>query len=145
MDQMGPYMKIGMTVMPFIMFPITMNFPAAVTFYWMTTNIVSLCQAQIFKVQSLRKMLKIPIMIKHPTIVLPGGKKKAGFKQTYCLIILTFIFSRDLKNPSEIHLTTGRCKEPLMIEELMMSSSLEMLDLLNLSRLLNMIQPNLWL
>jgi len=82
LDQMGPYMKIGMTVMPFIMFPITMNFPAAVTFYWMTTNIVSLCQAQIFKVQSLRKMLKIPIMIKHPTIVLPGGKKK-GFKESF--------------------------------------------------------------
>jgi len=82
LDQMGPKMKIAMTVLPFVMLPITMNFPVAVTFYWMTTNCISLIQAQILKIQPVRKMLNIPIIIKHPTPILPPGKKK-GFKESF--------------------------------------------------------------
>jgi len=82
LDMMGPKMKIAMTVLPFIMLPITINFPCAVTFYWCTTNFISLCQAQVLKVPSLRKALKIPIMIKHEPKSLAPGKKK-GFTESF--------------------------------------------------------------
>eukprot|EP00092_Neocalanus_flemingeri_P071851 GFUD01088335.1.p1 GENE.GFUD01088335.1~~GFUD01088335.1.p1 ORF type:complete len:461 (-),score=78.87 GFUD01088335.1:34-1416(-) len=83
LDQMGPKMKLAMTVMPFMMLPITINFPCAVTFYWFTTNIISLCQAQVLKIPYLRKTLNIPIMIKHDTMkTTPGGKKK-GFQESF--------------------------------------------------------------
>jgi len=77
LDQMGAKMKIFMTVMPFMMLPITTNFPMAVTFYWLTTNIVSLCQARILKYGPIRKALNIPVLIKHEAkSIAPGGKKK---------------------------------------------------------------------
>lgn len=86
LDQMGPKMKIAMTVLPFIMLPITINFPTAVNFYWFTTNIISLCQARMLKIPVMRKALKIPIMIKHePKDLAPGGRKKGfqeGFRDT---------------------------------------------------------------
>merc|ERR1712073_160458 len=55
LDQMGSKMKIAMTVLPFVMLPITINFPCAVTFYWFTTNVVSVCQSQFLKIPKLRK------------------------------------------------------------------------------------------
>jgi len=81
LDQMGPKMKIAMTVLPFCMLPITVNFPMAVTFYWATTNIISLIQAQVLKIPALRKALKIPVLIVHETKATPGGKK--GFVQGF--------------------------------------------------------------
>jgi len=82
LDQMGPKMKIAMTVMPFIMLPITINFPTAVNFYWLTTNVISLLQSRFLKIAAIRKALKIPIMIKHkPQDLAPGGKKK-GFQES---------------------------------------------------------------
>jgi len=82
LDQMGSKMKIAMTVLPFVMLPITINFPCAVTFYWFTTNIVSVCQSQFLKIPKLRKALKIPVMIKHePKTLAPGGRKK-GFRES---------------------------------------------------------------
>ena len=82
LDQMGSKMKIAMTVLPFVMLPITINFPCAVTFYWFTTNIVSVCQSQFLKIPKLRKALKIPVMIKHePKALAPGGRKK-GFRES---------------------------------------------------------------
>jgi len=83
LDQMGPKMKIAMTVMPFIIFPLTMNFPSAVTFYWFSTNIISVCQSQTLRIPALRQALKIPVMIKHDiNKALPGGRKK-GFKESF--------------------------------------------------------------
>lgn len=83
LDQMGPKMKIAMTVLPFIMLPVTINFPTAVNFYWLTTNVISLLQSRFLKIQVMRKALKIPIMIKHkPQDMAPGGKKK-GFQESF--------------------------------------------------------------
>jgi len=81
LDQMGPKMKIAMTVLPFCMLPLTVNFPMAVTFYWATTNIISLIQAQVLKIKTLRKALKIPELIVHKQKATPGGKK--GFVQGF--------------------------------------------------------------
>jgi len=78
LDQMGPKMKIAMTVLPFCMLPLTINFPMAVTFYWLTTNLVSLFQSQFLKIPALRKALKIPVMIKHDPVQTSAGPKK-GF------------------------------------------------------------------
>jgi len=79
LDQMGPKMKIAMTVLPFCMLPITVNFPMAVTFYWLTTNLVSLCQSQVLKIPLIRKALKIPVMIKHPPQATASSGAKKGF------------------------------------------------------------------
>jgi len=80
LDQMGPKMKMAMTVLPFCMLPLTVNFPMAVTFYWATTNIISLIQAQVLKIKTLRKALKIPELIIHKEST-PGKKK--GFVQGF--------------------------------------------------------------
>jgi len=81
LDQMTPKMKIAMKIMPFFLFPITMNFASAVTFYWFTTNVISLGQARFFKVQAVRTFFKIPDMIKHKKIEPPKTKKK-GFRES---------------------------------------------------------------
>ena len=92
---MGPKMKIAMTVMPFCMLPITVNFPMAVTFYWLTTNLVSLFQSQFLKIPIIRKGLNIPIMIKHPppATTSPGAKKVHQNVLTEVFILLIY---RDL-------------------------------------------------
>jgi len=86
LDQMGPKMKIAMTVLPFCMLPVTVNFPMAVTFYWLTTNLVSLFQSQFLKIPLIRKALKIPVMIKHaPQATASSGAKKGfvgGFRES---------------------------------------------------------------
>jgi len=79
MDLMGPKMKVAMMVMPFILFPITMNFASAVTFYWMTTNVISLFQSRFFKIPRMRKMFNIPAMVEHKKVAPPKGPKK-GFR-----------------------------------------------------------------
>ena len=73
---MTPNMKIAMTVMPFILVPITMNFASAVSFYWLTTNLISLVQARILKLPACRKALNIPQLIEHKKVEPPKGKKK---------------------------------------------------------------------
>jgi len=82
MDMMTPKMKLAMTVMPFFLFPITMNFASGVTFYWMCTNIISLVQAKIFKLPKIREVLKIPKMVEHKKPPPPSGGKKKGFAES---------------------------------------------------------------
>ena len=84
---MGPKMKIAMTVLPFCMLPLTVNFPMAVTFYWATTNIISLVQAQVLKIKTLRKALKIPELIVHKEKATPGGKKVHIMRNIFNILI----------------------------------------------------------
>jgi len=81
-DMMTPKMKIAMTCMPFILFPITMNFASGITFYWMCTNIFSLTQAKIFRVPRIREALKIPKLVEHKKPPPPSGGKKKGFTES---------------------------------------------------------------
>jgi len=74
-DQMGPIGKTVMKVLPFCLLPVTMNFPAAVTFYWFTTNLVSVTQARIIRIPAVRKTLGVPELIKWDTKKIPGSNK----------------------------------------------------------------------
>ena len=53
-----------------------MNFASAVSFYWLTTNLISLVQARILKLPACRKALNIPQLIEHKKVEPPKGKKK---------------------------------------------------------------------
>jgi len=83
LDSMGPMGKTVMKVAPFVLIPMTMNFPAAVTFYWLCTNIISVGQGRFVRLPAVRKVLGIPEFIKwdHNKIAASGGKKK-GFKES---------------------------------------------------------------
>ena len=78
-NQVGPvargFLKYGL---PAVVFVATMNFPAAVTFYWFTTNIISVCQAKVIRTKSIRKKLGIP-KFKTPKEKLPSQSK--GFME----------------------------------------------------------------
>lgn len=69
-------MKIAMTILPFFLFPLMMNFASGVTFYWLCTNIISLVQAKIFRIPVIRSTLKIPTLIEHKKPPPPSGKPK---------------------------------------------------------------------
>ena len=86
MDLMGPKMKVAMMVLPFLLFPITMNFASAVTFYWMTTNIISLAQTKFFRIPRMRKLCNIPTMIEHKKVAPPKGPKKVYFPSIFEIV-----------------------------------------------------------
>lgn len=44
------------------MIPITSSFPAALFFYWITSNIITLLQTVIFRSNAVRRRLNIPIV-----------------------------------------------------------------------------------
>jgi len=75
----SPIIKYVMMGLPFIMFPMTMNFVSAVTFYWSVNNFISLCQARLIRTPALRTKLGIPQMIIKPK---DPNAKNVGFKQT---------------------------------------------------------------
>ncbi|XP_037283608.1 OXA1L mitochondrial inner membrane protein [Rhipicephalus microplus] len=52
--------------LPVVIFPITMNFPAALLCYWVTSNMFTLCQVGVLRIEAVRKRLDIPALIKHP-------------------------------------------------------------------------------
>ena len=74
-NQVGPIakglLKFGL---PSVVFMATMNFPAAVTFYWFTTNVISVCQAKVIRTKFIRKKLGIP-KFKTPKEKLPSQSK----------------------------------------------------------------------
>ncbi|XP_013413310.1 mitochondrial inner membrane protein OXA1L [Lingula anatina] len=54
-------MKIGMRCFPVLVFLFTMNFPAALSVYWMTQNIISFGQTLLLKNVKVKKMLGMSI------------------------------------------------------------------------------------
>ena len=50
-------------------------FAQAVTFYWFTTNLVSVTQARIIRLPAVRKTLGVPELIKWDTKKIPGSNK----------------------------------------------------------------------
>ena len=82
MDQAGPLMKIFMLAVPVMIFPMTFNFPCALTFYWACSNFISLLQARMLKIPRIRSSLNIPTMVQHkPAAIVPGQPQK-GFVTT---------------------------------------------------------------
>uniref|UniRef100_A0A8C9SFD1 OXA1L mitochondrial inner membrane protein n=1 Tax=Scleropages formosus TaxID=113540 RepID=A0A8C9SFD1_SCLFO len=69
-------MKTVFRIMPFIILPLTINFPTAVFTYWLTSNLFSLGQVALLRHPAVRRKLNIPERIKHPSSALP---KNEGF------------------------------------------------------------------
>jgi len=76
----GQTMRYVMRCIPIIVFPLTMNFPAAILCYWASTNAVSLIQVSLLKIPGLREKLKIEPIRKLTEEMLPIKKKP--FKQS---------------------------------------------------------------
>ena len=74
-------MKIFMLAVPVMIFPMTFNFPSALTFYWACSTLISLLQARMLKIPQIRSFLSIPAMVKHkPAAEVPGQPKKGFVK-----------------------------------------------------------------
>lgn len=72
-------MKTVFRIMPFVILPLTINFPTAVFTYWMTSNTFSLGQVALLKHPLVRKKLRIPDRINHPASAMPANE---GFVET---------------------------------------------------------------
>ncbi|MPC63126.1 Mitochondrial inner membrane protein OXA1L [Portunus trituberculatus] len=79
-------MKYVLRGLPFVIFPFTMNFPAAILCYWVSTNMFSLVQVGFLRVPAIRDYFQIDPLIKHKPETLPQKKKGAveGFKDYPC-------------------------------------------------------------
>lgn len=64
-------MKTVFRIMPFVILPLTVNFPTAVFTYWLTSNCFSLGQVALLRHPLVRERLKIPERITHPASALP--------------------------------------------------------------------------
>uniref|UniRef100_UPI0037E74A48 mitochondrial inner membrane protein OXA1L n=1 Tax=Semicossyphus pulcher TaxID=241346 RepID=UPI0037E74A48 len=64
-------MKTVFRVMPFVILPLTINFPTAVFTYWLTSNCFSLGQVALLRHPLVRDRLGIPERIKHPASAMP--------------------------------------------------------------------------
>ncbi|XP_059480019.1 mitochondrial inner membrane protein OXA1L [Neocloeon triangulifer] len=78
-------MKYVLRAMPVIIFPFTMNFPAAILCYWMSSNLISLVQVGILKIPAVRDYCKIERLITHDPNSLPRKEKGfvKGFKESW--------------------------------------------------------------
>ncbi|TRY62097.1 hypothetical protein TCAL_01760 [Tigriopus californicus] len=57
---MGYWGKFFMSGFPFLILPLSVNMPAAITFYWATTNMFSILQAGVLRIPVIQKSLKFP-------------------------------------------------------------------------------------
>nr|XP_055053274.1 mitochondrial inner membrane protein OXA1L [Misgurnus anguillicaudatus] len=67
-------MKTVFRIMPFVILPLTINFPTAVFTYWMTSNLFSLGQVALLRHPVVRQKLRIPERITHPPSALPNNE-----------------------------------------------------------------------
>jgi YidC/Oxa1 family membrane protein insertase len=98
-QNVGPIAKGVMKAMPILLVPMTINFPAvtkmtssikllannvfilqAITFYWFTTNIISVAQSRFVRIGFIREKLGIPKMISWDKNTLPIKEK--GFRES---------------------------------------------------------------
>ncbi|XP_056155930.1 mitochondrial inner membrane protein OXA1L isoform X2 [Lampris incognitus] len=67
-------MKTVFRIMPFVILPLTINFPTAVFTYWLTSNCFSLGQVALLRHPLIRKKFRIPERITHPASALPENE-----------------------------------------------------------------------
>lgn len=79
--QHGQIMKYVMRGIPIVMFPFTLNFPAAILCYWVSTNAISLAQVSLLKIPAVRQKLNIEPLRQISPDMLPQ-KKKLGFRDS---------------------------------------------------------------
>uniref|UniRef100_A0A023G022 Putative cytochrome oxid n=1 Tax=Amblyomma parvum TaxID=251391 RepID=A0A023G022_AMBPA len=70
---------------PVAIFPLTMNFPTALLCYWVTSNLFTLCQVGVLRIEAVRKRLNIPALVKHQKSELALSKKGfvEGVKESF--------------------------------------------------------------
>ncbi|KAK3872004.1 hypothetical protein Pcinc_022892 [Petrolisthes cinctipes] len=73
-------MKYVLRGLPLFIFPFTINFPAAVLCYWVSTNLFSLVQVGVLKIPAIRDYFKIDKMVDHKKETLP---EKKGFVEGF--------------------------------------------------------------
>lgn len=65
-DTMPPLMRVGMLYgLPVIIFGVSSQFGSGLCVYWCASNAVSLAYSVLFRIDGVRKMLKIPPVVKH--------------------------------------------------------------------------------
>lgn len=71
--------------LPIVIFPFTMNFPAALLCYWATSNMISLIQVGLLRVGAVREALNMPVLVKHQKSDLVLSKKSfmEGVKDSF--------------------------------------------------------------
>lgn len=80
------YMKYVLRAMPLFIFPFTINFPAAVLCYWVSTNFFSLIQVGFLRIPAIREYFRIEKLVTHKKESLPQKDKKGpveGFKESW--------------------------------------------------------------
>ncbi|XP_037084728.1 mitochondrial inner membrane protein OXA1L-like [Pollicipes pollicipes] len=77
--------KYFLRAMPFVVFPLTINFPAAILCYWVCSNFVALGQVIFLKIPVVRTYFNIPAKIVHDQSKLPIQKKPfvQGVKESW--------------------------------------------------------------
>ncbi|KAF9914897.1 Mitochondrial inner membrane protein oxa1l [Lobosporangium transversale] len=73
--------KNVMRFMAVAMVPLTMNFPAAIFVYWLTSNVFTAGQITFFKIPAVRRFFNIPQLINHPKPKNPI--KQPGFMESF--------------------------------------------------------------
>jgi len=68
-------MKYVLRALPLVIFPFTMNFPAAILTYWACSNFISLGQVALLRIPAVRDYFKIEKMLTHAPSALPAKKK----------------------------------------------------------------------
>ncbi|EDW69562.1 mitochondrial inner membrane protein OXA1L [Drosophila virilis] len=78
-------MKYVLRALPIVIFPFTMNFPAAILTYWACSNFISLGQVAVLRIPAVRDYFKIEKMVTHPPSALPAKKKGfvGGMKESW--------------------------------------------------------------
>uniref|UniRef100_A0A023FS83 Putative cytochrome oxid n=1 Tax=Amblyomma cajennense TaxID=34607 RepID=A0A023FS83_AMBCJ len=71
--------------LPVVIFPVTMNFPSALLCYWVTSNLFTLCQVGVLRIEAVRKRLNMPVLVKHQKSELALSKKGfvEGVKESF--------------------------------------------------------------
>ncbi|XP_023177132.2 mitochondrial inner membrane protein OXA1L isoform X2 [Drosophila hydei] len=78
-------MKYVLRALPIVIFPFTMNFPAAILTYWACSNFISLGQVALLRIPAVRDYFKIEKMLSHPPSALIAKKKGfvGGMKESW--------------------------------------------------------------
>ncbi|EDW05095.1 GH23226 [Drosophila grimshawi] len=78
-------MKYVLRALPIVIFPFTMNFPAAILTYWACSNFISLGQVALLRIPAVRDYFKIDKMLVHAPSSLPAKKKGfvGGMKESW--------------------------------------------------------------
>lgn len=78
-------MRFIMRAMPFVVFPLILNFPSGMLCYWLTSNLFSLMQVLFLKINSIRLFFKIPDLVVHDVSIRQQMRKPflKSIKESY--------------------------------------------------------------